>query len=198
MDGSEDNMRNVKAEKLYWKYNLTALPLFITKENINSVIKEQDYEGEIGLLHIDIDGNDYWVWKEINVISPVIVIVEYNSVFGPESPWTVPYDKDFDRNKHHFSNLYFGASIPAFCDLANEKGYHFIGCNSNGNNAYFVRKDKMKELRPLKANEGFVYSQFRESRDKNGNLTYLSGDARLKEIAGMPVINTRTGKTEKI
>jgi hypothetical protein len=198
MDGSEGNMRNVKAEKIYWKHNLIALPLFVTKDNINTVMRENGLEGEIGLLHIDIDGNDYWIWKEIKNISPVIVIMEYNSVFGSEKPWTTPYDKDFDRTNYHHSNLCYGPSLTSLCDLAEEKGYAFIGCNSNGNNAYFIRKDKMKNLRPLSAAEGFVNSEFRESRDAKGNLTYLAGNERLKAIAGMQVFNTRTGQVEKI
>ena len=49
------------------------------------------------VLHIDIDGNDYWIWKEITDLSPVIVIMEYNSVFGDSNPWTIPYKKDFFR-----------------------------------------------------------------------------------------------------
>ena len=94
--------------------------------------------------------------------------------------------------------MYWGTSLLSLCDLAEEKGYFFIGCNSNGNNAYFIRKDKIKELRPLSAAEGFVSSMYRESRNKNGKLTYLSGLDRLKEIEGMEVYNTRTGRLEKL
>ena len=150
MDGSEKNMNQVQQEDIYWRYDINALAAFITKDNINSLIINNGFEGEIGLLHIDIDGNDYWIWKEINCIQPIIVIVEYNSIFGCENSWSIPYDKDFYRTNYHYSNLYYGASLLSLCDLAEEKGYYFIGCNSNGNNAYFVRKDKISGLRDFK------------------------------------------------
>lgn len=198
MDGSESNIQSAKEHEIYWKYNLTALTAFITKENINTLIKDQGFEGELGLLHIDIDGNEYWVWDAITVVSPVVVIVEYNSVFGPDKSWTIPYKTDFYRGDGHYSGLYFGVSVSALCDLAEKKGYTFIGCNSNGNNAYFVRNDKIKGLQPVSASEGYVLSQFREGRDQQGNLTYINGTDRLKEIKGLEVFNTRTQKIEII
>lgn len=198
MDGTESNMQYVRQQEIYWKYNLTALTAFITTENINELIQQHGFGKEPGLLHIDIDGNDYWVWKAITVINPVIVIVEYNSVFGKDNAWTIPYKADFYRTDAHHSNLYFGSSLLSLCDLATEKGYTFVGSNSNGNNAYFIRNDKVKGLKPLDINEGYVLSQFRESRDKNGDLNYISGDHRLKEISGMEVFNTRTKEIEKI
>ncbi|MBS1917782.1 MAG: hypothetical protein JST87_16035 [Bacteroidetes bacterium] len=198
MDGSESNIKSIQQSEIYWKYDLLALPRFITKENINELLLLPKFDKEVGLLHIDIDGNDYWVWKEINVISPIIVIVEYNSVFGPELHCTIPYKKDFIRTREHFSNLYYGTSIQALTDLAQDKGYYFVGCNSAGNNAYFVRKDKIGNLKKLSAAEGFVASKFRESRDKKGTLTFIGGDERLGVIKGLPIYNTRTNSIEQI
>lgn len=198
MDGSEANMKKVQQEDMYWRYNLKAVHAFVTAENINDLITRNGFSGELGLLHIDIDGNDYWVWKAIDVVSPAIVIMEYNAVFGNDKPWTVPYKADFYRTDAHYSNLYFGSSLLSLCDLAEEKGYAFIGCNSNGNNAYFVRKDEVKGLQSLTPEQGFVNSQFRESRDHQGNLTYLAGAERLNAIKGMEVFNTRTRQTERI
>jgi hypothetical protein len=198
MDGSDQNIIEIQNEPLYWKYNLTAKAEFITAENINKLLLDYDFKGDIGLLHIDIDGNDYWVWKAIQVIYPLIVVVEYNSVFGPNKPWTIPYNHDFIRTKYHYSNLYYGSSILSLIDLAKEKGYVFIGCNSNGNNAYFVREDKKKLLKEKSASEGFVLSQFSESRDQSGQLTYIRSDKRLELIRGLPVYNTRDNIVEKI
>lgn len=198
IDGSENNINSVKSDDIYWKHDLTALAEFVTQENINSLFIKNNFIGEIGILHIDIDGNDYWIWKKIDTVNPIIVIVEYNSIFGYDKPYTIPYKSDFIRTEAHFSNLYYGTSLLSICDLANEKGYSFIGCNSNGNNAYFVRKDKMKELKELMPSEGYVLSKFAESRNKNGNLTYLRGKIRLDLIKGLQVFNTRTGKIEEI
>ncbi len=198
MDCSEKYMEQVQKEDIYWKHDLTALPVFVTKENINPLLQNNGFEGETGLLHIDIDGNDYWIWKEINCIKPVIVIMEFNSVFGFDNPWTIPYDKDFFRTNYHYSNLCYGASLLSLCDLAEEKGYAFVGSNSYGSNAYFVRKDKMNGLKSLTAKEGYVQSTVRESRDKDGKLTLLSGAKRLAQIKGLQIYNTRTQQLEKI
>ena len=78
---------------------------FITAENINTIIEEEGFNGQIGILHIDIDGMDYWIWKALKVVEPQIVIIEYNSVFGNERAITVPYNADFQRSKYHYSFL---------------------------------------------------------------------------------------------
>jgi hypothetical protein len=197
IDGSEKNMAEVKREELYWRHELTAVAAFVTAENINQLLSANGFTGETGILHIDIDGNDYWVWKAINVIDPTIVIMEYNAVFG-ENFWTVPYDATFYRTKKHHSNLYFGASLTALNQLAGEKGYIFAGCNSNGNNAYFVKKEKLNGLAVPSVSHGFVNSKFRESRDESGNLTYATGQRRLELLRGMKVFNTQTQRLETI
>lgn len=198
MDGSEENMLSVQNDALYWKYNITAKKAFVTAENINDLLKDAGFIGEIGLYHIDIDGNDYWVWKATEVIRPIIVIVEYNSVFGYEKPWTIPYSPNFIRSENHYSMLYYGSSLLSLFDLAIEKGYSFIGCNSNGNNAYFIRNDKLRELKPLAVEDGYVLSQFSESRDEQKNLTFLRGNERISALSGMKVFNTRSSKMEII
>jgi len=197
MDGSETHIQQIKSEDLYWRQNLTAVSEFITRENINGLISKNGFGGETGILHVDIDGNDYWVWDAINTTSPQMVIMEYNAVFGL-NPWTVPYDQRFYRTEKHHSNLYFGASLDALNILAEKKGYSFVGCNSDGNNAYFIRNDKMNGMKKVDIKEGFVNSQFRESRDVNGNLTFISEDERIKVITGLPVYNVVTDKTETI
>lgn len=189
IDGGEDYINTVKQSNLYWKYDLTAVHSFITKENINSLFNQYGFKDEIGILSVDIDGNDYWVWEAINTVKPIIVITEYNSVFGADHAITVPYDKDFYRTNAHFSNLYWGASLGAFDQLAKQKGYTLIGSNSNGNNAYFVRTDKLCNLKPLTVKEAYVESRFRESRNEKNELTYIAGNKRLETIRSCEVFN---------
>ena len=198
IDGSQKSIRYIMSDDIYYQHNLKAIQAFITSENINDLIGGQGLKGEIGLLSVDIDGNDYWVWKAIHVVDPVIVVAEYNSVFGIDRAVTVPYKPDFVRDQAHYSYLYFGASLKALCVLAEEKGYAFVGSNSIGNNAYFVKKNRLGELRALSAEEGYVYSRFRESRDRNGNLNYLSGSERYECIKGLPVYNVMTGQEEQL
>ncbi len=179
LDGNPKDIQYIQEDEIYWRHDLTAKQVFVTAENINQVIKESGFTGEIGLLHIDIDGNDYWVWKSIEVVNPIIVIVEYNSVFGMDRAITVPYNPSFDRTEAHYTNLYFGASLKALVQLGEMKEYYFIGCNSNGNNAYFVRRDKIKDLEIKSIQEGYVASRFRESVDKKGNRTFITGENRI-------------------
>ncbi|HEX3386574.1 MAG TPA: hypothetical protein VHS53_15345, partial [Mucilaginibacter sp.] len=127
MDGSESNAAEIRNSELFWKYDLNVVTAFITRENINDLIRSAGFSKDVGILSIDIDGNDYWVWEAIYCVDPIIVIIEYNSVFGPGNPWTIPYKPDFNRTDAHYSNLYFGASLRSLCDLAEKKGYFFAG-----------------------------------------------------------------------
>ncbi|MBP1658149.1 MAG: hypothetical protein H6Q31_2750, partial [Bacteroidetes bacterium] len=77
---------------MYYRHNLRALHAFIDRENINTLLRENGVTGDIGLLSIDIDGNDYWVWEAIECITPRIIICEYDSLLGPDRKVTSPYD----------------------------------------------------------------------------------------------------------
>ena len=187
IDGSSSNMQRVRNSSIYWRHNLVALDAFVDADNINGLIRDAGFSGEIGLLSVDIDGNDYWVWEKIDVVSPIVVVAEYNSAFGSRHAVTVPYDKNFNRGRAHSSHLYWGASLKALVELGKRKGYAFVGSNNAGNNAFFVRCDRLNGQRELTAAEGYVESQFRESRDAAGNLTFLSGAARLQKIIDLPI-----------
>ena len=138
------------------------------------------------------------MWERISVVEPVIVIAEYNSVFGSEHAVTIPYDPAFQRTRAHYSNLYWGCSLKALCMLAERKGYAFVGCNSAGNNAYFVRRDRLGPVPSVTVEEGYVFSRFRESRNAKGKLTYLSEGARLREIADMPICDVEWNTSRTI
>ena len=188
-DSCEENIERIKKSPEYWKYDLIAECAFITKDNINDLVERAGFSGEIGLLCIDIDGNDYWVLEAIDVIRPQVVICEYNAVFGCDYCLSIPYRYDFDKMKAHYSCLYWGASIGAFKHWAERKGYTFFGCDSAGNDAVFVKNGLFQEsILPLDRNE-FVPSKYRESRNIDGTLSYLRGVDRLKKIQEMPLVD---------
>ncbi len=200
MDGSAAHVETIKSQNWYWKYDLTAEARFVTKENVNELLQIPGFKN-VGILHIDIDGVDYWVWESTDVkeLNPSIVIIEYNSVFGKEKELTVPYKPTFYRSDAHYSNLYYGASLRALVSLSNKKGYVFIGCNSSGNNAYFVRKDLQNDsIKEISIDEGFVDAKFRESRNKDGSLLYLKGNQRINYLKGLDIYNVTNGAVEKI
>lgn len=199
MDGSEKRVREIRSSEYYWKYDLVAKSAFVNADNVNDLINESGFEHDVGLLHIDVDGNDYWLWKAIDRVSPSIVIVEYNSILDAMGPVTIPYDASFLRRKTHYSNLYFGTSLSALAHLASDKGYALIGSNSAGNNAYFVRRDLLNsKVREVAADKAFVESRFRESRDANNQLSFKRGSERLKILRGLPLFNVATGETVTI
>ncbi len=199
LDGSEEGISYIKNDTVSWTHELFAKQSFITRENINTLLKSEflarGFDKEVGLLSIDIDGNDYWVWKEIVTINPVIVIVEYNSAFLFEKAITILYDEKFvmDSGSRPY---YWGASLKALCMLGEDKGYYFVGCNSNGNNAYFVRKDKIGRLTPMTAEKGYVRGKFRLHFLDNGNPMEWS---QIQEsLRGQQVMNVESNKVETL
>ena len=194
MDSSEENIAYITQDKISLRWDLQARCSFITRDNINDLLHQSGFDEDLGLLSIDINGNDYWIWEAIQSMRPRIVISEYNSVFGRQ-PVTIPYQADFDRTKAHYSFLYYGCSLSALAYLAKKKGYILVGSNQRGLNAFFVRQDIAGKLPERSAEEAYVASHFRESRDANGNFTRLREAERRKAIAHLPAINVITGQT---
>ena len=190
MDASEENIKRIRRDPLSWQHNLKAQGAFVTRENIDGLLTNQGLAGDIGLLSIDIDGNDYWVWDAITVVSPAIVVIEYNARFGPQRAVTVPYDPRFERAKAHPSMIYYGASLRALWLLGKRKGYALVGCNAAGNNAFFVRKDLLPtSLAERTPEQAFVPAGFREARDARGELALLDADAEAEILRGLAVVD---------
>ena len=159
MDGGEKNIAS--ARKYYQSIGrfeteeINIQQCFVTTKNINSAITNFGITGEIDVLSIDIDGNDYWIWQSIDCINPRLAIVEYNASFGSERSITVNYDPAFSRYQKHRSGWYHGASLSALTKLGKEKGYQLVCADSKGCNAFFVRNDVIKgdleEITPAEA-----------------------------------------------
>jgi hypothetical protein len=131
----------------------------VTAENVNGLLEHYDVTGEIDLFSLDVDGIDWWIWKNLHVIQPRVVIVEYQDIWGPEKSVTVPYKPDFNRFDIH--PHYCSASLPAFVKLGKEKGYRLIGCNKYGFNAFFIRsgvgEDVFAEISPHQCFDHPIY-----------------------------------------
>lgn len=140
-----------RARRFYQEHPATCLfppklvEAWITAENVNTLISEHGFTGEIDLLSIDLDGVDYWIWKALSCVTPRVVVVEYQDIIGPDRALTVPYRADFNARDYPVNQgdapNYAGASLPAFVKLAKQKGYRLVGCNRHGYNAFFVRND---------------------------------------------------------
>jgi len=119
------------------KKKLCAKEAKVLPENVESVFRQTGVPEEFDLLSIDIDGNDYWVWKAISDFKPRVVVIEYNAVFYPDQKWVMQYNPG-----HRWPRTrYFGASLKSLELLGQEKGYHLVGCDLCGANAFFVRED---------------------------------------------------------
>ena len=137
-----------------WFYPPKFKQAMITAENINELISEEGFKNEIGLLSIDIDGNDYWVWKALEVVSPQVVVIETHVEFGMENI-IVPYDPNYVYPGKHPD--YHGASPVAMEKLGKQKGYRLVGANELGFNFIFVREDLAKEVLPEKTVEEVLW-----------------------------------------
>jgi hypothetical protein len=199
MDGGTAHIDFLRERQLDWRCTIAARSTFITRDNVNDAIAVGGYTGDIGLLSVDIDGNDYWVVDALEVVRPRILIIEYNSTFGPERAVSIPYDPLFDRTIAHSSMLYWGASISALSLAAERKGYALVGSNSAGNNAFFVRRDVLGTLRQVLAQDAWRPSRFRESRAPDGTLTHVGPHSdRLRIIGELPLIDVTDGTTIRV
>lgn len=193
LDGSAAHIADIAAQDVSWRHDLTAKCAFIDRSNIDDLIARAGFGGDIGLLSIDIDGNDYWVWEGLTAVRPWIVVCEYNAVLGDRRSLSVPYDPSFERTKAHHSNVYFGASIRALTRLAERKGYGFVGTASSGCNAFFVRSDVAAEVIGRLDGIWAFPSSVREARDAEGRLTLVSGLRRKNVIERLPLMDVEAG-----
>ena len=139
IDGSKDKIFKLKSimKLLYPFKNINVLSKFIDKDNLNEIINYYFNELEIDFFSIDVDGNDYYLFENLE-IRPKIICIEYNFWFGPNIKCSIPYDKYFIWK---MGSLYSGASLNALCSLAKKKGYYLIALDSNCVNAFFIRSD---------------------------------------------------------
>lgn len=149
VDGNPKSIR--RGKKFYakyphpWFYQPQFVCSKVTRENINPLLKKAGIQGEIGLLSIDIDGNDYWIWDAITSIDPKVVVIETHIEFGMENI-VVPYDPNYRYPGKH--PLYNGASPVAMQKLGAKKGYRLIGANALGFNFIFIKDTLAREELP--------------------------------------------------
>ena len=142
---------------------------FITAENIEALFIKYHVPERFDLLSIDIDFNDYHVWKAIKNYFPRVIIMEYNS--------SVPFNESkavkYDPKRGWDGTDYFGASLLALKKFGEMKGYVLICCDTTGTNAFFVKKNlsknfKIREYSRIfkKPNYGKNKKGHRKSREK--------------------------------
>tara|TARA_Y100000590_G_scaffold216695_1_gene245463 strand:- start:605 stop:1564 length:960 start_codon:yes stop_codon:yes gene_type:complete len=198
IEGSKKDVNKIKSQRIYWQNNLKVINQFINKENINEIILQNIKESKIGLLSIDIDGNDYWILENLQNLNADLVVCEYNPIFGDLHCITTIYDPNFVRHNKHFSNLYFGCSIMALIKLMKKKKYTFLGSNSKGMNAFFVKDENIKYLDDKIIHKKIFAPILREGRDKNTKLNYRTVFENLNEIKNMEIFDLEENTNKKL
>lgn len=147
-------------------------------ENIRDLFRQAGVSSQVDVLSIDIDSYDYWLWLAIDMISPRLVVIEYNASFGPVRSVTVPYANEWAP----VSIYYHGASVTALARLGRQKAYVLAGCDSKGVNAFFIRADLAAAagIAPVTPAQAF-YPHFRRTRK-------LSVEAQYQAIAHLPLV----------
>ncbi len=184
MDGDKTKCdRGILAYNHLGLENVQIKNTFITSENINSLISDAGYTGEIDVLSLDVDGNDYWFWQTIDCIDPRIVVIEYNATFGPEATVSTPYDSTFVRYDKHSSGFYHGCSLSAIEHLGKQKGYRLVAADETGVNAFLVKDNLCPEVPTLSAKGCF--------KDNRGRVKYknLTPEEQFERIKDMPLID---------
>lgn len=185
-----------------WKNDITILQEFINDTNIIQVLEKFNFNQNIDLFSLDVDGIDYWILNKLPPKFSKIAILEFNANFGPDIEVTVPNIHQFNRTDYHYSNLCFGASLKALINLMKSKGFVFVGTNNTCVNAFFVEEGEIEKIKlnlPDTNNlKKYTASCIRESRSINGKLSYLSGINKLKSIYECEVIDLSHSNKKKI
>jgi hypothetical protein len=138
---------NLKRDCLLFKPALRHA--WVTRENVNQLLEESGVSGEVDLLSLDIDGNDYWVWEAIDVITPRICVFETQSLIPSDLALTIKYDPYFNYLEQPRERQdYRSGSLAAMAKLSAKKGYRLIGSHSYGFNVFFMRDDIAPDLFP--------------------------------------------------
>jgi hypothetical protein len=196
INGDDSHARYILGSGLAWRHDVEPVQAFVTRENVDQLITDNGFTGEIGLLSIDVDGVDYWLWSAVTSITPAIVVMEFNALFGPEAAVTVPYDPTFVDAESHYSRVHFGASLGALAHLGKERGYRLVGISSNAANAFFVLNNLADDtLREVSPQECWRAPRFLTSRNPDGTLSRIrSIEKRLETIADRPLVDVSTGR----
>jgi len=184
MDGAQAKCATgIEAFKRIGLQGVQIKNVFIDRDNLDTLIAESGITGEIDVLSLDVDGNDYWFWQSIECIAPRIVVIEYNATFGPDAMVSVPYDPAFVRYDVHKSGFYHGCSLAAIELLGKQKGYRLVGVDETGVNAFLVRAELCAEVPTVSSSECF--------KENRGRVKYkkLSRDQQFARIKDMPLVD---------
>ncbi len=129
----ENGWKGLMLDNEYYNPGKGVQQEFVDAGNVNGILAKYKVPKEFDVLSIDIDGNDYWVWKAIGY-SPRVVIIEWNCSISPFRALAIPYSPNFAWD----STCYYGASILALKRLGERKGMVLVAADKRATNLFFV------------------------------------------------------------
>jgi hypothetical protein len=150
-DGNESNITAAR-QFFAGKHDCVLYPpvlkqAWITAENVNQLLSESGCSGEIDLLSLDLDGNDYWIWRALEMIAPRLIVVEAQNIIPADLALVRPYGPNFCYTNQKGPD-FMGASTLAMVRLARSRGYRLIGAHRHGFNLFFLRNDEGQDVFP--------------------------------------------------
>ena len=127
----------VKLAKSYKDYPTTKTEhAWVWPGNIEILFEEAGVPKDFDFLVIDIDSNDYYVWRAIREFRPKVVMIETNRHFPPPELMVI----DFHPMNYWDGTYYTGASLQSMYNLAKKKGYELVHQMKMGPNTIWVDK----------------------------------------------------------
>ena len=134
---------------------------FEGNDTLDNILTEINAPKDIGVLSIDIDGNDYYVWESLKKFTPELVVIEFNP--------TIPNDVIFVQEKSFAVNQ--GCSLLSLIMLGKQLGYELVCCTKW--NAFFVKKQNYKYF-GIKDNVIYkMYQPIQDGRIFQGYDSYI-------------------------
>lgn len=150
-----------------WNTHTQFIYTFVTQDNVNQVLKQ--VPDHLDFMSIDIDGNDFWIWRALKK-NPRVVMIEYNSHIPPNIDASIIYQENYATKR---KDKYCGCSILSLYHLGKKLGYqmiHGLSCN-----LFFVKNEDVAKITtpmPWINNVEAIYMM--SSYYNNGKLSEIS------------------------
>ena len=169
-------------QALAFNPGVTVVRSMVTPENLNDLLAQYGYSGELDFMSVDVDSVDYWLLDALHVCSPRVLVMEYNALFGPHRAVTLPMaGLPAARPKG-----YFGASLAALEKKARQKGYRLVLCEDAGVNAFFLRDDVAPHVSGV--TPAVAYRSWRERLDLIDSVEKPIDIFALIDKDGLPLV----------
>lgn len=133
-----DPERAAELAKNYEDYPTTKTEqAWVWPGNVEILFEEAGVPKDLDLLVIDIDSNDYYVWRAIRDFEPKVVMIETNRHFAPPQEMVI----DYHPMNYWDGTYYIGASLQSMYELAKKKGYELVYQMKMGPNTFWVKKE---------------------------------------------------------